>query len=247
MAKCRDRMRLHGEASNEFHHRGETVKEYYNFKNILALLTEGFSPSELKTMCFVEPALRSIYENWPDNANKVDLVRSIVESAHQKLAIEDILRWAKENNSSRYEKHQPYLADEITKDNPLVQLVPQNDLGHRIILGGNYQGTPLEIAATNWAKYGNTLVRSGWLFIPQLTESHAVAFFKIHISADGQGYIHLVDVANPPHNIWLTTQAGFRQEKVFHHRIYPVDLWQFTWKSEEIVSSNSTSILGAVH
>ena len=42
------------------------MDQYYNFKNILALLTEGFSPSELKTMCFVEPALWPIYENWSD-------------------------------------------------------------------------------------------------------------------------------------------------------------------------------------
>ncbi len=91
----------------------------------------------------------------------------------------------------------------------------------------------MQIAATSWAEYGDTLVRSGWLFVPQLTESHSVAFFKIHISDNGHGYIHIVDVANPPHNIWLTTQTGFRREDKFHHRTHATDLWQFTWKSEE--------------
>jgi len=101
--------------------------QYYNFKNIFALLTEGFSTSELKTMCFVEPALRPMYENWSDSANKADLVRSIVDYAHQRLAIEAILNWAKENNPSRYEKHQPYLADKISKDSSLALLVPNNE------------------------------------------------------------------------------------------------------------------------
>ena len=118
--------------------------QYYNFKNIFALLTEGFSTSELKTMCFVEPALRPMYENWSDSANKADMVRSIVDYAHQKLVIEAVLNWAEENN----------------------------DLGYGIILGGIYQDVPLEIAATGWAEYGSTWVRSGWLFVPQLARTY---------------------------------------------------------------------------
>ncbi len=219
--------------------------QYYNFKNILALLTEGFSPSELKTLCFVEPALRPMYDNWPESANRIDLARSIADFAHQRLAIEAILKWAQENNPSRYEKHQPYLASEVSKDHALAQLVPKNDLGNGIVLGGIYQGIPMEIAATDWAQYGSTLVKSGWLFIPQLTESHAVAFFKIHISSNGQGYIHIVDVASPSHNIWLATQARFMQEKEFHHLTHATDVWQFTWKLEEITYTSGSVISNA--
>lgn len=202
----------------------------YRFKNILALLTEGFSASELKTMCFDQPALRPIYEELSDQANKTDLARKIIDYATQRLAIESILNWAKETNLSRYEMHQPYLADEVSKTDPLAQFVPDNDLGYGIALGGVYQNTPLEVAATQWAEYGSGWVRSGWLFVPQLSESHSVAFFKVHVLGDGKGYIHIADVADPIHSIWLATRAGFRREQEFHYAAHPSDIWDFTWK-----------------
>lgn len=171
-----------------------------------------------------------MYDEWSDSVNKVDLARNILDFAHQRLAIEIVLDWAKENNPGRYETHKPYLANQVSKNAPLALFAPDNDLGHGISLGGTYRGIPLQISATAWAEYGSGLVRSGWLFVPQLTESHAVAFFKLHLSSNGQGYIHLVDVANPVHNIWITTRTGFRQEKEFHFLGYPTDVWEFSWK-----------------
>lgn len=76
-------------------------------------------------------------------------------------------------------------------------------------------------------------MRSGWLYVPQWTESLSVAFFKVHISELGAGYIHLVDVASPKHTIWLKTQTGYSNEKEFHYLSFPTDVWEFTWRETD--------------
>jgi hypothetical protein len=88
--------------------------------------------------------------------------------------------------------------------------------------------------ATDWAKYGTGWVKSGWLYIPERTHSHAVTFFKIHAFDDKTGYIHILDSANPTHKLWLETNTGFREEQTFcwdeHKDALRTALWQFTWQ-----------------
>jgi hypothetical protein len=215
---------------------------YYNLKNIRLLLSEGFGRDELVELCFDEPLLRDVYENWSEEASKGEFVRHIIDHAHKHLAMEVILEWAAKQNPSRYEAHRPYRqGDELEgagggeADLSGAGLVLENnDLGRGLTLGGAYRDILLRIVATDWAEYGTFgWVRSGWLFIPQWTTSHAVAFFKVHVSEDGEGYIHIVDVADPRHPIWLTTTTGWRKEKEFHYVGHPVDVWFFTWEGAE--------------
>ena len=81
---------------------------YYNLKNIRLLLTEGFGRDELVELCFDEPLLRDVYENWSDEASKGQLVRHIIDHAHKHLAVDVVLEWAEKHNPSRYEAHRPY-------------------------------------------------------------------------------------------------------------------------------------------
>ena len=209
------------------------MTEYYNLRNIRILLVEGFVIDELRDLCFDEPRLRPVYENLSDATTKSELVRSIVDYAHRKLVIESVLDWAKQHNLSRFEEHQPYYSPEAPGVNPSATKVgtvlPDNDLGKGITLGGLYRDIPLRIVATEWVQYGASLARSGWLFIPQWTESHAIAFFKIHVLDDRKGYIHIVDVSDPTHIIFLATGTGFRMEKEFHYAAHPTDVWDFVW------------------
>jgi hypothetical protein len=208
----------------------------YKLGNIRNLLADGFNRTELLELCFDEPALTPVYEDWSEGCGKRELARRIVDYAHKKLVMEIVLDWAKTHNPRKYEENQPYYEQEAAETaNSLGQgvglVLADNDLGWGLTLGGLYQGIPLKIAATGWAEYGTSgLVRSGWLFIPQWTASHAVAFFKVHVSEEGSGYIHIVDVADPIHTIWLTTKTGWKQEESFHYLAHSAALWRFVWQ-----------------
>jgi len=108
-------------------------------------------------------------------------------------------------------------------------------LGYGVSLGGYYQNSNLHITSSEWARYANNgLVKSGWLFTQSATVSHAVVFFKIHLSDNGKGYIHLLSSANPHHAIWLKTSTKFSREQVFcwdeKADTQRTTIWQFEWK-----------------
>jgi hypothetical protein len=214
------------------------MNEYYNRKNIRNLLIEGFSEKELRDdLCFYETDFQPLHEQLPQGVGKDTIVQLILDFALQKIKVDQLLEWAKNRNPTRYENHAPYfqppeVANKVAQ-NFLLSL-EGNHLGYGVTLGGMYQGIPLKVAAIDWAEYGSAgKVRSGWLYVPQLTASHSVAFFKLHIRDDGTGYIHLVDVASPVHPIWLETQIGYRNEQYFHYdnvgaRAFYV--WDFEWR-----------------
>jgi hypothetical protein len=117
-----------------------------------------------------------------------------------------------------------------TPTNTLV--LPDANLGYGIRIGGYYQKHSLKIIATPWAESFTDVgyVMSGWLFAPELTFNHAVAFFKIHLTNDRDGYIHIADVAHPPHNIWLSTDVETIREEEFHYTDHPTAMWHFKVK-----------------
>jgi hypothetical protein len=210
------------------------MSNYYHFKNIRLLLTEGFIKEDLYQLCFDERALRPLYDDRTNSQRKDDLVQEIIDYAYKRLALDKVLTWAKNHNPARYENHQPYY-ESVAEDESVgaTAVLPDTHLGRGIHLGGSYRDYELKIVAADWVEYGvASWVRSGWLFVPQWTTSLAITFFKIHIVENGQGYIHLVDAAEPPHFIWLKTDAGFHMEKGFHYAAHVADLWEFTWKDD---------------
>lgn len=211
--------------------------EYYNLKNIRNLLVAGFSEHDLRdTLCFYEASFRPLYDQLSQQADKETIIQQIIDYAVRHLEVDSLLDWARQNNPRRYERHGPYRPQkELAQAAPATfSLLDDNHLGFGITLGGLYRGIPLRIAAVDWEEYGPLVqVRSGWLYISQWTESHAIAFFKILISDDGAGYIHIVDVAHPAHTIWLKTETGYEKEEKFHWHHSATDRWPFSWKETE--------------
>lgn len=86
----------------------------YNRNNIRILLTEGFTHEELHDFCFDEAAFRPVYDKLVPKTGKEDIIRLLLDHANRKLQIEVLLKWAKEHNPARYEKHQPYYSNITT-------------------------------------------------------------------------------------------------------------------------------------
>jgi hypothetical protein len=108
-------------------------------------------------------------------------------------------------------------------------LIVDNDLGDGIKLGGTYMGKSLRTAASDWARYDNGWVRSGWLFTENpYGLSHAVTFFKIHKGDGGNGVIYLLSPSQPEHEIWFETNV--QQKKVKGFTKGSSQDWQFQWK-----------------
>lgn len=213
------------------------MHENYHFGNIRVFLTESFSLEELFNLCFDTPELQDVCEDRPANPSVGSYARLMVEYADKRGLLETLLQAAQEQNPNMYARYEPRfhiepIVDANYREESSLEssgsVLPDNNLGKGLMLGGLYRDIPLKIAAHDWAEYGiGGWVRSGWLFIPQRTASHAVTFFKVHVLNDRTGYIHLADVSAPAHTIWLVTSGGLKIEKEFHYVTYPVDVWHF--------------------
>jgi hypothetical protein len=216
------------------------MDKHPDLKNIRSLLIEGFSEHKLRELCLYEPDFRPLHNQLPKEAGSDKIVFLIIDHAFRTLKIDLLLEWTKKRNPERFEHHKPYYQVNLAgKTNAkFFFALEENNLGYGITLGGIYQNVPLKLAATDWVEYGiQRKVRSGWLYIPQWTESHAITFFKIHIfengPENGENYIHLVDTAAPVHTIWLRTQAGDHIEQEFHFGgdiALATDVWHFKWR-----------------
>jgi hypothetical protein len=80
----------------------------YHLRNIQLLLTQGFTESELRDLCFYEPEFRPVHDKLPQGAGKAENVRCLLEYAEQKVLLDKLLDLAKKHNPDRYKKHQPY-------------------------------------------------------------------------------------------------------------------------------------------
>jgi hypothetical protein len=199
------------------------MKDYYNFGNIRSVLMEGFSQEQLRTFCSVTPSFRAVYENLAD-ANKEAFVREIIDHGRRQLKLEEVIEWVRQENPAQYIHYEPYV--DLTMESggqdekAVLSILPDDHLGKGIRFGGSYRGIRLRIAATEWTPYGSDReIRSGWLFIPQWTANHALTFFKIHTYSVGEGYIHIADVTEPAHPVYLSTEAGDHLEMSFHLHI----------------------------
>ena len=116
----------------------------------------------------------------------------------------------------------------------------KNNLGGDIFIGGLYGGIALECYSSGWTRFGSGWVKSGWLYTPKWTQNHAIAFFKILKEEDGTGYIHVCDVADPVHSIWLETSTGFRKREDLSWSGQPnTVLWKFTWQAHDLAAVRS--------
>jgi hypothetical protein len=138
-----------------------------DLKQISTLLKEGFSVNELLEFCFGSTRYKPIHDNWSASGTRDELVRLILDFGHRKLILDELIDYAKQHNPNRYEMYQPYYKDAshlasygllTTSGSAAIQspysvsLLRYNDIGHGVILGGNYQGFPLEVVASKWSE-----------------------------------------------------------------------------------------------
>jgi hypothetical protein len=131
-----------------------------------------------------------------------------------------------------------------TQASTFLELEPvvNGDLGFGLQIGGAHEGAELLALACPEHQHQDAWVRSGWLYSNYNAGAYlAVAFFKINRSRDNTGYIHIRDVAGPPHVIWLKSPSPQHQQAIFHYTrvnilvnsiVQPaVDAidWNFTW------------------
>jgi hypothetical protein len=61
-------------------------------------------------LCFDEPKLKPVYDDWSSGIGKGKLALKIVDYADKQSKIETVLNWAKAANPSKYEEFAPYTA-----------------------------------------------------------------------------------------------------------------------------------------
>ncbi len=124
------------------------------------------------------------------------------------------------------------------KRQPSLTDMPGYDADYGIKIGGTFNNAPLKMISSDWKKSDDMgRIKSGWLYSPdRYGSSHAVTFFKIHVFDDHTGYLHIADVADPEHTIWMKTTAGSCEDGKFCWTPPPgaktVDRWKFCWKSD---------------
>lgn len=84
----------------------------YNSKNIRNLLIEGFTPEELRQLCYDVPVFRPVYHKLAQNTGKEEISHLLIEYAEQKRLVGTLLDEAKSRNPAAYEKYQPYEAQQ---------------------------------------------------------------------------------------------------------------------------------------
>lgn len=69
---------------------------------------EGFTDEALRRLCYDNREFRPVYEQLAQEMSKDRIIDKLIEHAERKDLMETLLAVAKELNSARYEKHQPY-------------------------------------------------------------------------------------------------------------------------------------------
>lgn len=94
--------------------------EYYNLKNIRALLNAGFSSDELRRLCYDVPEFRMVYEQI-GSRDKTQIIDILMEHAERRLLFTPLLNWVSEQNPARYHLHQPYYNSSKSEEMPAAQ------------------------------------------------------------------------------------------------------------------------------
>jgi DNA-binding transcriptional ArsR family regulator len=100
---------------------GEQVMTKYNTKKIRKLLTDGFTPDELRRFCYDEKSFRDIYEQLPPTPGKGEIIDQLIEHAERKVLFKPLLIWAKDTKPAKYAEYEPYADDPFEDFNSIRQ------------------------------------------------------------------------------------------------------------------------------
>lgn len=84
------------------------TRRRYHFKNIRALLTQGFSDEDLRRLCLDEPAFSLVSNQLSREMGKDLIIDRLIEYACQNSLLDSLLLLLRDLNPARYEQHQPY-------------------------------------------------------------------------------------------------------------------------------------------
>ena len=84
------------------------MKQQYHLRHIRALLTEGFTPEQLRRFCYDTPEFRPVYDQLAQGTGKAAIIDHLIEHAERYILFAPLLDWAKEENPTQYERYQPY-------------------------------------------------------------------------------------------------------------------------------------------
>ncbi|MDJ0707819.1 MAG: serine protease [Leptolyngbyaceae cyanobacterium MO_188.B28] len=87
-------------------HVTETFEEWFYFKNIQALLEQGFTREELAAICYEN--FRHFSEQLPPERGKAEIIDRLIEYVRQESRIPELLTLASKRNHEAYNKLGPY-------------------------------------------------------------------------------------------------------------------------------------------
>ncbi len=87
----------------------------HNLKNIRRLLTEGFSPDDLRYFAHDTPHFKAVYNDLAQSTGKAEIAHRLLEYANYQGLLDELLAWAKEENALGFEKYQPYYETAVSK------------------------------------------------------------------------------------------------------------------------------------
>jgi hypothetical protein len=90
----------------------------YNLGKIRALLTEGFSDEDLRTLAFDVPGFKPVYHQLAHNTGKKEIVSRLLEYAERTHQLAQLLELAKAHNPAKYAEDEPYTYDDSTAESP---------------------------------------------------------------------------------------------------------------------------------
>lgn len=80
----------------------------YNLQKIRLLLTEGFTDTELRRLCYDRPDFRSVHNSLASNTGKDEIVDKLIGYADRQQLLDALLLLAKEQNPAKYADYLPY-------------------------------------------------------------------------------------------------------------------------------------------
>ncbi len=80
----------------------------YHHSQIRKLLTDGFTPSELKTFAYDNDDFRPVYNKLTEESDKEKIIKELIDYADRQEQLDTLLAWAKETNPAKYNLYQPY-------------------------------------------------------------------------------------------------------------------------------------------
>ena len=80
----------------------------WNVGKIRQMLTQGFTPQELKSFCFDSADFKDVYHTLGNDTGKAEVVQRLIDHGTRYVVMGVLLGWCKANNPNVYERFGPF-------------------------------------------------------------------------------------------------------------------------------------------